>query len=127
MQRIARTDKNGRFLLNQLPHSPITIYITKAGFRSRQLTITPSPDMPELIFELKPEKPSTEKITIKGVEVHIAEETRIFLTADSKTLTDAEYIEYSREGVVKRVARLKDLYRIWLNRCLLYTSPSPRD
>ncbi|MEM0215450.1 MAG: type I restriction-modification enzyme R subunit C-terminal domain-containing protein, partial [Archaeoglobaceae archaeon] len=33
-----------------------------------------------------------------------------------KTLTDAEYVEYSREGVKKRVANLGDLYGIWASR-----------
>ncbi|ASJ11264.1 hypothetical protein A3L12_08140 [Thermococcus sp. P6] len=33
-----------------------------------------------------------------------------------KTLTDAEYIEYSKEGVIKRAATLGDLYRIWIER-----------
>jgi type I restriction enzyme R subunit len=113
MQRIARTDENGKFVLTQLPHSPITIYITKSGFRSRQMTITPSEEMQPIVIELKPEKPVTQKITLKGVEVHIAEETKIILTADGRTLTDAEYVEYSKEEVISRVATLSDFYKIW--------------
>lgn len=116
MQRIARTDLNGRFTLTQLPHSPITVYMTKTGFRSRELTITPTEGGQLIVIELKPEKPVTKKIVLKGLEVHIAEETKIILTADGKTLTDAEYIEYSRGGVIKRVASLDDLYSTWVNR-----------
>ena len=115
MQRIAKTNEQGKFVLSQLPHSPITLHITKQGFRSREKTITPSPELSPILIELKLEKPPAEKITIKGIEVHIAEETKIFLTADGKTLTDAEYIEYSKEGVVKRALTLKQLYQIWLN------------
>ena len=115
MQRVARTDLNGKFSLVQLPHSPITIYVTKAGFRSRQLTITPTEGGQPIIIELRPEKPAAKKIVLKGIEVHIAEETKIILTADGRTLTDAEYIEYSKEGVVKRVTTLDDLYRMWID------------
>ncbi len=116
MQRYAKTDENGYFVLEKLPHSPITLHITKGKFRSRHMTLTPSEQMEPIIIELKPEKPKREKITVKGVEVYIAEETSIFISATGKTLTDAEYIEYSREGVTKRVATLGDLYKIWLDR-----------
>ena len=115
MQRIARTDERGYFVLEKLPHSPITLYISKGKFRSRQMTITPSEEIEPIIIELKPEKPKKEKIVVEGVEVYIAEETSIFISATGKTLTEAEYIEYSREGVVKRVATLEDLYKIWLD------------
>ena len=89
--------------------------MTKGGFRSRQLTITPTEGMRTIVIELKPEKPVKKKIMLEGVEVHIAEETRIVLTADGKTLTDAEYVEYSKDGIVKRAATLQDLYKIWLD------------
>ena len=113
MQRVARTDRNGRFVLAQLPHSPITIHVTKTGFKSRQMTITPREDMQPIVIELRPEKEIVKKIELKGLEVHIAEETKIILTATGKTLTDAEYVDYSREGVIDRAATLKDLYKIW--------------
>ncbi|MGQ9469785.1 MAG: type I restriction-modification enzyme R subunit C-terminal domain-containing protein, partial [Nitrososphaerales archaeon] len=45
----------------------------------------------------------------------IAKEIRIVLTADGRTLTDAEYIEYSKKGVVQRAASLNDLREIWMN------------
>jgi type I restriction enzyme R subunit len=115
MQRVARSDTDGRFVLNQLPHSPITIYITKQGFRSRQLTITPTEEAQTVVIELKLEKPVAKKIKLVGIEVHIAEETKIILTSDGKTLTDAEYIEYSKEGIVKKTATLQELRRLWIN------------
>lgn len=115
MQRNVRTDENGKFTLEELPHSPITIHVKKSGFKSRQLTITPSETSKEIVIELRPEQPVRKKIELEGVEVHIAEETKITLTVDGKTLTDAEYIEYSEEGVKKRVANLQDLYHVWTN------------
>ncbi|MEM4406892.1 MAG: type I restriction-modification enzyme R subunit C-terminal domain-containing protein [Candidatus Methanomethylicaceae archaeon] len=57
--------------------------------------------------------PVEKKIVLKGIEVYIAQETRIVLTSDGRTLSEAEYIEYSRKGVVQRVASLKDLREIW--------------
>jgi type I restriction enzyme R subunit len=116
MQRDARSDGDGKFILTRLPHSSIKINVTKTGFRPRQLSITPGKGMDPLIIELKPEKPEAKKIILKGLQVHIAEETKIVLTISGKTLTDAEYIEYSKEGVVKRIATLNDLYIIWMNR-----------
>jgi len=115
MQRTARSDANGGFVLKQLPHSPITISITKGGFRSRELTTTPTEESQPLVIELKAEKPPGKKILLKGIEVHIAEETKIILTADGKTLTDAEYIEYSKDGIVKRVTTLQGLRELWVD------------
>ena len=113
MQRVASTDSKGRFELTRLPHSPITLTVSGKAFRSRQLTITPTPDLPPVIIELKPEIPAAKKIKLRGIEVYIANETRIVFTASGKTLSDAEYIEYSRKGVIKRAASLKDLREIW--------------
>ncbi len=116
MQRIARSDERGYFLLEKLPHSPITISISKSHFRSRELTITPSEDAEPIVIELKPEKPARKKIVLEGIEVYIAEEAQIFIASTGKTLTDAEYKEYSREGIIKRVTNLGDLYNLWLDR-----------
>jgi type I restriction enzyme R subunit len=112
MQRIARTGADGKFVLTELPHSPVTLHVTGTGFRSKQMTITPTPGL-FVVIELKPEAPVEKKIVLKGIEVYIAQETRIVLTSDGRTLSEAEYIEYSRKGVIQRVASLKDLRAIW--------------
>jgi len=114
MQRSARSASDGRFVLTNLPHSPITVYVMGTGFRSRQMTITPTPGL-SVAIELRPESPMEKKITLKGIEVYIANEVRIVLTADGRTLTDAEYVEYSRKGVVQRAASLNDLREIWID------------
>jgi len=114
MQRIARTSSDGRFTLTELPHSPITLHVTGTGFRSKQMTITPEPGL-TIVIELKPESPVEKKITLKGIEVYIANEIRIVLTADGKTLTDAEYIEYSKNGVIQRATSLDILREIWID------------
>jgi type I restriction enzyme R subunit len=114
MQRIARTSFDGRFTLTELPHSPITLHVAGTGFRSKQMTIMPEPGL-TIVIELKSESPVEKKITLKGVEVYIANEIRIVLTADGKTLTDAEYIEYSKNGVVQRATSLDVLREIWID------------
>lgn len=116
MQRRARTNKEGEFTLTKLPHSPITLFVSAKGFRNRKLTIIPEADSPPLIIELKREVPKAEKIVIHNVEVHIEEETRLVYTSDGKKLTEAEYIEYSKKGVIQRAASLEDLKVIWLER-----------
>ncbi len=116
LQRMARTDGQGRFILTELPHSPITLYLSATAFRSRQMTLTP-PEDPAffLVIELRPEVPVAEKVLLKGIEVHIAEETQIIFTADGRTLTEAEYVGYSRDGVIERAASLEDLRRVWID------------
>ncbi len=116
MQRIASSNEKGYFMLDKLPHSAITLSITKSGFRIRNITITPSEESGPIIIELKPEKPVKEKIIIEGVEVYIAEEAQVFIASSGKTLTDAEYTEYSKEGVIKRITTLGDFYNLWLER-----------
>jgi len=116
LQRMARTDGQGRFILTELPHSPITLYVSATAFRSRQMTLTP-PEDPSffLVIEIRPEVPVAQKIVLKGIEVHIAEETQIIFTADGSTLTEAEYVGYSRDGVVERAASLQDLREVWIH------------
>jgi len=116
MQRVARSDERGHFLLEQVPHSPITLTISKGDFRSRNITLTVEQEAGPILIELKPEKPVKKKIVLEGVEVYVAEETEIFISASGKTLTEAEYREYSKEGVLERVTNLEALYRIWLDR-----------
>lgn len=115
IQRVVRTSSDGGFILRDLPHSPITFFVSTPGFRSRQMTVTPSPELSPIVIELKPETLVEKKVTLKGIEVYIANEIRIVFTADGKTLTDAEYIEYSRKGVVQRAASLRDLREIWID------------
>ncbi len=116
MQRIAKSNEKGYFVLDRLPRFSITLIISKYGFRTRQVKITPSEDMEPIIVELKPEKPKRKKIVAEGVEVYIAEETQVFISSSGKTLTAAEYREYSKEGVIKRAATLGDFYRLWIDR-----------
>jgi len=116
MQRRASTNKEGKFTLTKLPHSPITLFLSAKGFRSRKLTITPETDSPPLIIELKREAPKAKKIVIHNLEVHIEEQTRLVYTSDGKKLTEAEYIEYSKKDIIQRAASLEDLKKIWLER-----------
>ena len=66
MQRNSRTNTDGRFILEKLPHSPITLNVSSKGFRSKELTLTPSTDLPLIILELKPEQPVEKKIELKA-------------------------------------------------------------
>ena len=116
MQRITRTNKDGYFMLNDLPRSPITLTITKYDFRSRNITLTPSEDSEPIIIELKPQKPPKPPIVAEGIEVYIAEQTQIFIASSGKTLTDAEYKEYSKGGVIRRVTNLWELQSLWFDR-----------
>jgi len=112
-QKATRTDRIGVFIFEQLPHSSITLQITKNKFRSKGTTINPE-STKNIIIELLPEEEKTE-ILIKGIEIHIAEETEIKIF-DGRLLSEAKYKEYSKDGVIEKAATLKDLLNIWLNK-----------
>jgi len=115
MQRITKSNDEGYFVFDKLPHSSITLSISRYGFRTKNITLTPSEESEPVIIELKPEKPPRQSIIAEGIEVYIAEQTQIFVASSGKTLTEAEYKEYSKEGVIKRAATLWEFYDLWLN------------
>lgn len=114
MQRICTTGADGRFILTNIPHSPITLHISMSGFCNRELTIDPTQGN-YIIIELKPELPVEKKIILKGIEVYIANELRVVLTSNGKTLSEAEYVAYSKDGIIQQVSSLENLRDIWLD------------
>jgi len=113
--RYTTSNERGYFKLEELARSPVTLTLIKGKFKTKETTITPSEDMDPILIEIRPQKPVREKIVLEGVEVYIAEETNIFIAATGKTLTDAEYKEYSRKGITERVTTLETLTKLWLN------------
>jgi len=116
MVKFARTSENGKFLIDGCPHSPVKIKVEAKNYKTREVIVDPIPfkDKVAVVVELKKEKPKEGKIVVKGINVYIEEE--LYVEVEGEKLNKAQYIEYARENVRKKVLTLDDLRRIWINR-----------
>ena len=111
-----RTDEKGYFAFEGLPTAPVKLHVSATGFTKREFGAQTAKDKDaSVVVELKPEHPKKEKITIEGLNVFVAEETYVELE-EGKVLAKADYVEYSKEEVKKRVVNLDDLKKIWVKR-----------
>jgi len=114
-EEVAVTTNNfGKFRFENLPSS-VKLTVTASDYRSLTFeTMAQKKDSIDIVIELetKPDKP--EPIVIDGLPVWIAEETTIELN-DGRVVTKAQYTEYSKEEIRKRVINLNDLTRVWTN------------
>ena len=112
---IKRSDKDGFVFFDKLPHSKVKLTLEKSGYNKKEFKIQPTPDFKQIkTITLSKKKKSREKITIKGIDVFIKTEEDILIEAGGRKLTKAEYREYAKEGIEKRV-NLEDLRKIWLD------------
>ena len=114
-QYFERTDHEGQFTFNDLPQKSFHLTARASGFKPRSLTLLPVEkiEKPEFI-ELSPLGPKPKKVLVKGLPVHIAEEERLVLEKEGKTLKVEEYIAYTGKEVASRVNHIEDLRAIWL-------------
>ena len=109
-----KTDTFGQFKLNNLPKQ---VKLTASAVTYSSFTLT-SPtyksDSVGIVIELakKPDQPKP--IRIENILVWIEQEILIELM-DGTRITKAEYTEYSKKEVLKRIITLNDLRRIWTN------------
>lgn len=107
-----QTDEYGYFELNNLPSNEVLkAVITIEGYYTLNKKVSPNID--DLIFELKPMKRKPKKITIKGVNIYIEEE--ILIEIDGNQISYAEYKKYAKEKIKETVHTLDELKKIWLN------------
>ena len=108
------TNNFGKFRFENLP-STVKLITSAPEYSSLTIeTMAQKKDSVEILIELetKPDKP--DPIIIDGLPVWIAEETTIELN-DGRMVTKAQYTEYSKEEIRKRVIDLNDLTRVWTN------------
>lgn len=111
-----RCGADGAFTFSGLPQGSVKVYVSATGYRSRELTVeTFENPSDSLAIELKRERPAAGKISVKGLDVYIAEETYLELEATGQRLSVNEYVEYSKGEVVKRAASIHDLRDIWID------------
>lgn len=112
---IKKSDKDGFVFFDKLPHSEVKLTLERSGYNRRELKIQPTPNFKQIeTITLTKKKKGKKKITIKGIDVFIQTEEDILIEAGGRKLTKAEYREYAKEGIKRRVS-LEDLRKIWLN------------
>lgn len=113
-QEYRRTKADGRFSFSHLPRRKLKLFVSATGYKKRQLAVEPFENPKEFMaIELRKKRKGPKKVKVTGLPVHIAEEETVVLEKDGKTLKVEEYIEYSKDEVVKRVASVGDLAHIW--------------
>ncbi len=115
-QRYERADKDGLFTFADLPQKTFHLTARASGYKPRSLSLLPveKTDQPEFI-ELVPYGTKPKKVLVKGLPVHIAEEERLVLEKEGKTLKVEEYITYAGKEVVGKVRHIEDLRATWLD------------
>jgi type I restriction enzyme, R subunit len=109
-----KTNNFGKFRFENLP-SAIKLTASAPEYSSLTIdTMAQKKDSVEILIELETKPDKSDPVIIDGLPVWIAEETTIELN-DGRNVTKAQYTEYSKEEIRKRVIDLNDLKRIWIN------------
>ncbi|MFA4905428.1 MAG: DEAD/DEAH box helicase family protein [Candidatus Margulisiibacteriota bacterium] len=110
-----RADKDGLFTFAGLPQKTFHLTVRATGYKTKSLAIMPVEKgaKPEFI-ELIPQGKRPKKVIVKGLPVHIAEEERLVLEKEGRTLKVEEYVDYARKEVAGKVRHIEDLREVWL-------------
>jgi len=112
---IKNSDKDGFVFFDNLPRTQLKISLEKTGYNKKEFKIQPTPDFKQVeTITLTKKKEARKPIRIQGVDVYVETEEEILIEAGGRKLNKAEYREYSKEGVRKKV-NLEDLRKIWLD------------
>jgi type I restriction enzyme R subunit len=110
-----KTDEQGSVILKDVPRGSIKIDVSVSGYKKKETTIPtfPSPDQCVAISLEKEVREKKELVKAENVEVYIAEEGLVKVNALGNELLEAEYVEYCKNGLIKRIASLNQLKEIW--------------
>ena len=113
-----RTDDNGFFLLKGMPRGSVKVDVSASGYKRKETTVPtfPSPDKSVTVTLERAIRKRSELIRAENVEVYIAEEGIVKVDVLGNELLEAEYVEYCKNGLIKRVATLRQLKEIWMDR-----------
>jgi type I restriction enzyme R subunit len=113
---VKSSDNNGIVFFESLPRQTVKLILEKTGYNKKELKVQPTPDFQKMeTIALTKEREIKRKIVVEKINIYIETEEEILIEAGGKRLTKAEYKEYSKEGVRKRVINLDDLRNIWIN------------
>lgn len=109
------TDVNGHYRFEGLPARDVHVVAFGPRLRRRQKTITTRSDETVLLnLELSPEKPGSDKtITVKNLQVTIAEEATFLVAGLDEPLTLEQYVDYAREKMLRLIPGWEQLLQIW--------------
>jgi len=110
------TDENGYYRFDSLPVGEVTVIAFGPYFNRRQRTITTLAGQTVRVdLDLKPVQASagSRVITVRNLEVTIAEEATFLVKGLDEPLTLEQYIDYSREWVLKLASNWEALLRLW--------------
>jgi type I restriction enzyme R subunit len=110
-----RTDESGSIILKDAPRGSVKIDVSASGYKSKETNIPtfPAPDQCIVIALEREVREKKELIKAENVEVYIAEEGLVKVNALGNELLEAEYVEYCKDGLIKRIASLEQLKEIW--------------
>ena len=112
---IKNSDKDGFVFFENLPRIDLKLSLEKAGYNKKEFKIQPTLDFQQVETITLTKKGKVKKpITIQGIDVYVETEEEILIEAGGRKLNKAEYREYSKEGIRKKV-NLEDLRKIWLD------------
>ncbi len=108
------TDNNGYFCLEPLPAASIRLSVTGTGFRSRMVTVETARDATQTVtIELKPQQAVIGKISVRGLEVTIADEVTFLVESTGEQLTLAQYFDYTKAKIMDCALNWEQLHEIW--------------
>jgi len=110
------TDENGYYRFDSLPVGEVTVVAFGPYFNRRQRTITTLAGQTVRVdLDLQPVQASagSRVITVRNLEVTIAEEATFLVKGLDEPLTLEQYIDYSREWVLKLASNWEALLCLW--------------
>lgn len=113
-----RTNNDGSLLLKDVPRGSVKIDITAKGYKRKETRVPtfPTPNQSVAISLEREVREKRELIKVENIDVYIAEEGVVKVNALGNELLEAEYIEYCKDGLIKRIATLEQLKEIWRDR-----------
>lgn len=111
-----KTNHEGLCTFTQLPEQSYHVSVRASGYTPRSLSL-PAVDNPSeyVTIELSPLGGKRRKVLVQGLPVHIAEEERLILEKEGRTITTNEYIQYAGKEVVKIARTIDDLRDMWID------------
>lgn len=109
------TDDEGRYHFAHLPPGSLTLIAGGPRLRRRQLQVVTEPLLETVCnLELNAQEEQTpSKITVKGLEVTIADEATFVVEGMNEPLTLERYLDYTRGKVVAFVPSWNKLRALW--------------
>ena len=109
------TDSEGQYRFENLPVGELTIIASGPRLLRRQVKVTTEPYLETICnIDLKPQGATkTGKLTLKGLEVIIADEATFIVKGMDEPLTLERYLDYTRDKIAGFVPSWNKLRAIW--------------